>query len=317
MPRGGAAARGGAGLRVESARFARAESGFMQTALAESIKSSPPAPRPMRSCAAACTAASACRPVRPISCSATNSTVPRGRIYLLKQLLEGEPVSARTQLHLDRCLGCRACESACPSGVRYGRLLDLGRPLDRGARPRARPLAAARSATCCARSCRTPAAPGRCCAPPPLARPLLPQSLRRQLPRLPPARAGRRARVAGAAARAARGAARGLRAADARRGDQSGRRPRARSPRDLGAAGARRGLLRGRQPTTSGAEADTRRQLRSNIDALWGARGGGGRGDHRDLERLHRDARRVRPPAAGRAALRAACRARRAHSPAT
>lgn len=54
---------------------------------------------------------------------------PRGRIYLMKQLLEGEPVTARTQLHLDRCLGCRACESACPSGVQYGRLLDIGRSL--------------------------------------------------------------------------------------------------------------------------------------------------------------------------------------------
>ncbi len=54
---------------------------------------------------------------------------PRGRIYLIKQALEGEPVSARTQLHLDRCLTCRACETACPSGVRYGRLLDIGREL--------------------------------------------------------------------------------------------------------------------------------------------------------------------------------------------
>jgi glycolate oxidase iron-sulfur subunit len=42
-------------------------------------------------------------------------------------VLEGAPVSASTQLHLDRCLGCRACESACPSGVKYGRLLDIGR----------------------------------------------------------------------------------------------------------------------------------------------------------------------------------------------
>jgi len=52
---------------------------------------------------------------------------PRGRIYLLKHVLEGEPASAKTQLHLDRCLTCRACETACPSGVRYGRLLDIGR----------------------------------------------------------------------------------------------------------------------------------------------------------------------------------------------
>ncbi|MEM5344640.1 glycolate oxidase subunit GlcF [Paraburkholderia azotifigens] len=52
---------------------------------------------------------------------------PRGRIYLIKQLLEGEPVSDRTQLHLDRCLTCRNCETTCPSGVTYHRLLDIGR----------------------------------------------------------------------------------------------------------------------------------------------------------------------------------------------
>ncbi|MDV3241500.1 MAG: glycolate oxidase subunit GlcF [Methylocaldum sp.] len=52
---------------------------------------------------------------------------PRGRIYLLKQMLEGQPVTAKTQLHLDRCLTCRACETTCPSGVRYGRLADIGR----------------------------------------------------------------------------------------------------------------------------------------------------------------------------------------------
>ena len=52
---------------------------------------------------------------------------PRGRIYLIKQLLEGGSVSRITQRHLDRCLGCRACESTCPSGVNYHRLLDIGR----------------------------------------------------------------------------------------------------------------------------------------------------------------------------------------------
>ena len=52
---------------------------------------------------------------------------PRGRIYLIKQALEGEPVTAKTQLHLDRCLTCRACETTCPSGVHYSRLLDIGR----------------------------------------------------------------------------------------------------------------------------------------------------------------------------------------------
>ena len=52
---------------------------------------------------------------------------PRGRIYLIKEMLEGAKPSRSTQLHLDRCLTCRACETTCPSGVRYGRLLDIGR----------------------------------------------------------------------------------------------------------------------------------------------------------------------------------------------
>ncbi|TCV82923.1 glycolate oxidase subunit GlcF [Sulfurirhabdus autotrophica] len=54
---------------------------------------------------------------------------PRGRIYLIKQMLEGAPVTAKTQLHLDRCLTCRACESTCPSGVKYGHLVDIGRAI--------------------------------------------------------------------------------------------------------------------------------------------------------------------------------------------
>ena len=52
---------------------------------------------------------------------------PRGRIYLMKQALEGEPVSRLTQIHLDRCLSCRACETTCPSGVEYHRLYDVAR----------------------------------------------------------------------------------------------------------------------------------------------------------------------------------------------
>jgi glycolate oxidase iron-sulfur subunit len=54
---------------------------------------------------------------------------PRGRIYLMKQVLEGEAPTAKTQLHLDRCLTCRNCESTCPSGVQYGRLVDIGRAI--------------------------------------------------------------------------------------------------------------------------------------------------------------------------------------------
>ncbi|MDP4618697.1 MAG: glycolate oxidase subunit GlcF [Burkholderiaceae bacterium] len=52
---------------------------------------------------------------------------PRGRIYLIKQMLEGESVTRETQQHLDRCLTCRNCETTCPSGVEYGRLVDIGR----------------------------------------------------------------------------------------------------------------------------------------------------------------------------------------------
>lgn len=52
---------------------------------------------------------------------------PRGRIYLIKQVLEGNEPTRKTQLHLDRCLTCRNCESTCPSGVDYGRLVDIGR----------------------------------------------------------------------------------------------------------------------------------------------------------------------------------------------
>ena len=52
---------------------------------------------------------------------------PRGRIYLIKAMLEGNPVTEKTQQHLDRCLTCRSCETTCPSGVRYGRLVEIGR----------------------------------------------------------------------------------------------------------------------------------------------------------------------------------------------
>jgi len=52
---------------------------------------------------------------------------PRGRIYLIKQVLEGHAPTRSTQLHLDRCLTCRNCETTCPSGVQYGNLVEIGR----------------------------------------------------------------------------------------------------------------------------------------------------------------------------------------------
>ena len=54
---------------------------------------------------------------------------PRGRIYLIKQVLEGAEPTQSTQQHLDRCLTCRNCETTCPSGVEYGHLVDIGRQI--------------------------------------------------------------------------------------------------------------------------------------------------------------------------------------------
>ncbi|MCE9633416.1 MAG: glycolate oxidase subunit GlcF [Methylophilales bacterium] len=54
---------------------------------------------------------------------------PRGRIYLIKQMLEGAPSGGSTHTHLDRCLTCRSCETTCPSGVEYGELLEIGREM--------------------------------------------------------------------------------------------------------------------------------------------------------------------------------------------
>ncbi|CAG1019513.1 glycolate oxidase iron-sulfur subunit [Burkholderiaceae bacterium] len=62
---------------------------------------------------------------------------PRGRIYLMKQVLEGHAPTRKTQIHLDRCLTCRNCESTCPSGVDYGHLVEIGRQIvdDKVTRP--------------------------------------------------------------------------------------------------------------------------------------------------------------------------------------
>jgi glycolate oxidase iron-sulfur subunit len=61
---------------------------------------------------------------------------PRGRIYLIKQVLEGKPVTDKTRTHLDRCLTCRPCETTCPSGVKYSHLLDVGRQVVEDRLPR-------------------------------------------------------------------------------------------------------------------------------------------------------------------------------------
>jgi len=61
---------------------------------------------------------------------------PRGRIYLIKQVLEGKAVTEKTRTHLDRCLTCRSCETTCPSGVKYAHLLDVGRQVVESKLPR-------------------------------------------------------------------------------------------------------------------------------------------------------------------------------------
>jgi glycolate oxidase iron-sulfur subunit len=105
---------------------------------------------------------------------------PRGRIYLIKHLLESGTASARTRVHLDRCLTCRNCETACPSGMQYGELLDIGRGLLEQQAPR----------TVVSSSLRTllrfvfsrPQLLGALLALGQTARPLLPARLRRKIP---------------------------------------------------------------------------------------------------------------------------------------
>lgn len=99
----------------------------MQTKLVDFIKNSPQgqeADAILRSCVHCGFCLATC-PTYQILGDELDS--PRGRIYLMKQMLEGQPITQKTQLHLDRCLTCRACETTCPSGVRYGALVDISR----------------------------------------------------------------------------------------------------------------------------------------------------------------------------------------------
>jgi glycolate oxidase iron-sulfur subunit len=69
---------------------------------------------------------------------------PRGRIHLISQVLDGAPVSESVTLHMDRCLGCMACMTACPSGVRYNELIEAARawPQEPGSGPAQSPAPA-------------------------------------------------------------------------------------------------------------------------------------------------------------------------------
>ena len=108
----------------------------MQTSLADFIKQSPEgqeADAILRKCVHCGFCLATC-PTYQLLGDELDS--PRGRIYLVKQLVEGQPVSEKTQMHLDRCLTCRACETTCPSGVTYHRLADIGRKLTEERVPR-------------------------------------------------------------------------------------------------------------------------------------------------------------------------------------
>jgi glycolate oxidase iron-sulfur subunit len=101
----------------------------MQTTLSDAHRNTPEgeaAERILRNCVHCGFCLATC-PTYQILGSELDS--PRGRIYLIKQVLEGATPTAKTQLHLDRCLTCRNCETTCPSGVEYGKLLDIGRHL--------------------------------------------------------------------------------------------------------------------------------------------------------------------------------------------
>jgi glycolate oxidase iron-sulfur subunit len=105
---------------------------------------------------------------------------PRGRIYLIKQVLEGSQPTRLTQQHLDHCLTCRSCETTCPSGVRYARLADIGREIvERKVR---RPLAQRLMRYALRRIVPYPRRFGMLLKLGGMARPLLPKSLQRQLP---------------------------------------------------------------------------------------------------------------------------------------
>ena len=101
----------------------------MQTTLSDAYRNTPEgdtAERILRSCVHCGFCLATC-PTYQILGNELDS--PRGRIYLMKQVLEGAAPTAKTQLHRDRCLTCRSCETTGPSGVEYGRLLDIGRHL--------------------------------------------------------------------------------------------------------------------------------------------------------------------------------------------
>lgn len=117
---------------------------------------------------------------------------PRGRIYLIQQMLEGQAVTRTTQQHLDRCLTCRSCETTCPSGVQYGHLLDIGRELVEQRVPR--PVAERYRRALLNQLLPRPAVFGAALRLGRTLRPWLPQQLQHKIPDATPQRAAKTAR---------------------------------------------------------------------------------------------------------------------------
>jgi glycolate oxidase iron-sulfur subunit len=234
----------------------------MQTALAEFVRDTA-AGREAQQILRSCVHCGFCLPACPTyELLGDELDSPRGRIYLIKQLLEGAPAGPATQLHLDRCLTCRACESACPSGVQYGRLIDIGRMLTERQLPR-------RPAQALKRYLLRKILPDRARVQRLLqaarsTRWLLPQALRMQLPpkpattlRWPAPRHARRVLLLAGCVQPALAPA--INAATARVLDRLGI-----SALPVPAAGCCGALTH-----HLGAEADTQATLRRNVDALW------------------------------------------------
>lgn len=107
---------------------------------------------------------------------------PRGRIYLIKQMAEGQKPTEKTRLHLDRCLTCRNCESTCPSGVQYGKLIDIGRQWAEENTPE-RPLGQRLTRWALKEGLTKPALFNSAMALGRLVRPLMPSGIQRKIPK--------------------------------------------------------------------------------------------------------------------------------------
>ncbi len=108
---------------------------------------------------------------------------PRGRIYLIKQMAEGQAPTEKTRLHLDRCLTCRNCESTCPSGVQYGNLIDIGRKWAEDNTP-TRPAGERLTRWALKEGLTKPALFNSVMALGRLVRPLMPSSIQRKIPQI-------------------------------------------------------------------------------------------------------------------------------------